>query len=167
MENIILDLKNYREDGCVFRRTAARGVVESEGKYLVIYSRYGDYKFPGGGREVDETLEDTLIREVREETGYLVIRESIKEYIKVQEKRKGEMDDILEMDSIYFLCDVETNIGERDLDEYEEEYDYQVEWLPLEESIRRNEAVEDYANIPWIVRENLVMKAILHNGKSS
>ena len=161
MEDIVLDLKNYNEDGSVFRRTAVRGIVERDGRFLVIYSKYGDYKFPGGGRETGETLEDTLIREVQEETGYLVIRENIKEYIQVQEKRKGTLDDILEMVSIYFLCDVETKVGERNLDEYEEEYDYQVEWLPLDEIIRRNESVKDYENIPWIVREILVMKSIL------
>ena len=161
MEDLVLDLKNYNKDGSVFRRTAVRGIVDRDGRFLVIYSKYGDYKFPGGGREVGETLEETLIREVQEETGYLVIRESIKEYIKVQEKRKGALEDILEMDSIYFLCNVETEIGERNLDEYEEEYDYQVEWLPLDEIIRRNESIKDYENIPWIVREILVMKTIL------
>lgn len=160
MKNIVLDLKNYKEDGSVFRRTAVRGIVEREGKFLIIHSKYGDYKFPGGGREAGETLEDTLIREVMEETGYLVDRESMKEYIKVLEKRKGEQNDILEMESIYFLCNVEVAAGERNLDKYEEEYDYQVEWLPLDEIIRRNELVQDYENIPWIVREILVMKTI-------
>lgn len=47
------------------------------------------------------------------------------------------------------------------MDEYEKEYDYQVDWLPLEEIIGRNELVENYENIPWIIRETMVMKEIL------
>ena len=47
------------------------------------------------------------------------------------------------------------------MDEYEKEYDYQVDWLSLEEIISRNELVENYENIPWIVRETMVMKEIL------
>ena len=49
----------------------------------------------------------------------MILDRRIKEYIKVQEKRKGVQEDILEMDSIYFLCNVETENGERNLDEYE------------------------------------------------
>lgn len=165
MENIVLDLKNYNAKGSVFKRTAVRGIIERDGKYLIVFSKYGDYKFPGGGMEEKETLEETLVREVQEETGYAVIRKSVKEYMKVQEKRKGEFEDILEMDSYYFLCNVEADAGNRDLDDYEKEYDYQVAWLPLEEIIKRNESVDDFEKIPWIVRENMVMKAIIDKGK--
>lgn len=47
------------------------------------------YKFPGGGMEEGETLEDTLIREMLEETGYKVKPDSIREFLKVKERRKG------------------------------------------------------------------------------
>lgn len=165
VENIILDLNNYNAEGSVFKRTAARGIVERDGKYLIVYSKYGDCKFPGGGREDGETLEETLIREVQEETGYVVIRKSVKEYIKVQEKRKGLFEDVLEMDSYYFLCNVEADAGNRDLDDYEKEYDYQVAWLPLKEIIKRNESVDKFEKIPWIIRENIVMKSIIDKGQ--
>ncbi len=163
MKELFLDMKNYGEGTSVFKRTAVRGIVMREGKYLTIYSKHGDYKFPGGGREEGETLQETLVREMQEETGYHVIIDSIKEGILVHERRKGEYEDILEMDSYYFFCQVEQEAGERNLDEYEEEYDYQVAWLPLEEIIHKNQEVEDYENIPWILRENMVMKEIISN----
>lgn len=61
----------------------------------------------------------------------------------------------------YYFCTIDEEAEERNLDEYEKEYDYQVAWLPLKEIIGRNELVGNYENIPWIVRETMVMKEIL------
>lgn len=36
-----------------------------------MYSNKGDYKFPGGGVEGNESHSECLIREVAEETGYI------------------------------------------------------------------------------------------------
>ena len=165
MKERIIDLKNYIENGSVFKRTAVRGIIERDGKYLIIHSKYGDYKFPGGGAHEGESLTDTLIREVREETGYEVLIESIEEYMKVNEKRKGEPEDLLDMDSYYFFCQVSEIAGDRDLDDYEEEYDYQVAWMTLEDIIAKNESVENHENIPWVSRETLVMKELLADRK--
>ena len=158
-----IDLKNYIENGTVFRRTAVRGIIQRNGQFLIIHSmKYGDYKFPGGGRHDDEELLDTLMREVREETGYHVITETAKLYMKVTERRKGDPDDMLEMTSWYYVCDVEEEQGDRNLDDYEEEYDYRVKWMSLEEAIAANERVRELEAVPWVVRENEVMRQIVH-----
>lgn len=160
IKEMTLDLKDYIAGGTVFKRKAFRGIIRHEDKYLVIHGKYGDYKFPGGGMEDGENLTDTLLREVQEETGYRVIADSIKDYILVHEKRKGDPDDLLEMDSWYFFCDVEQEVSERNLDEYEQEYDYQAAWLPLHDIIQKNESVKEYGKIPWIVRETMVMHKV-------
>lgn len=160
IKEITLDLKDYTEGGTVFRRKAVRGIVKQGEKYLVIYSKYGDYKFPGGGMEDGEELQDTLIREVQEETGFRVTAESIADYLLVHEKRKGAPEDLMEMDSWYYFCEVQETVYERNLDDYEKEYDYQAAWLPLSEVIRRNEAITDYEKIPWVVRETMVMREV-------
>ena len=67
-----LDLNNYDLTQSVFKRVAARGIIRANNNYLMIYSKYGDYKFPGGGLNQGETGEDALFREVQEETGYRV-----------------------------------------------------------------------------------------------
>ena len=159
-----IDLNNYIENGTVFRRTAVRGIIRKDGKFLIIHSmKYGDYKFPGGGKHDDEALVDTLVREVREETGYLVRPETAIPYMKVMERRKGDPDDMLEMTSWYYLCDVEAEQGDRNLDDYEEEYDYRVQWMSLGEAIVENERVRELDAVPWVVRENEVMKQILED----
>lgn len=161
MKELIIDLHDYIEGGTVFRRTAVRGIIQRDGKYLLIHSKYGDHKFPGGGMKKGESLEQTLFREVQEETGYLVRNKSVSEGIIVHEKRKGDPDDLMEMDSYYFFCDVEEKVGERNLDDYEQQYDYKVIWMTLNEAIANNESVKNYENIPWIKRETMVMKELL------
>ena len=161
IKEFTLDLKDYKEGGTVFRREAVRGVIRRGNRYLVIHGKYGDYKFPGGGRKRGESLTDTLCREVQEETGYKVIIQSIGDYFLVHEKRKGDPDDLLEMDSRYYFCEVEETVYERNLDDYEKEYEYQAEWLPLEETTQKNESAEQYEKIPWVIRETLVMKEVL------
>lgn len=155
---LFVDLKDYREGGGVFKRTAARGIIKRGNKYLLIHSKYGDCKFPGGGAEEGETPEQTLVREVKEETGYRVIPSSIKYFGMVHEKRKGTDEDILEMDSFYYTCAVEDIAGERRLDEYEEEYEYNPGWLTLREAIDFNSAITEDDAVPWVTRDVKVME---------
>lgn len=163
--DIIIDLKNYESENSVFKRTAARAMIKKEDKYLLIFSKYGDYKFPSGGMKKGEQIEETLLREVQEETGYHVIKDTIKSYGKVTERRKGEYDDVMEMDSYYFFCEVEAEAGKRNLDLYEEEYDYQVLWMTLSEAIEKNTKVTDLDICPWVIRDTKVMESLMKNFK--
>ena len=66
-------------EGETIYREAVRGIILNGKKLLMIYSsKDGDYKFPGGGVELGETYEETLVREVKEESGALeLIKEAI------------------------------------------------------------------------------------------
>lgn len=186
MKQIDLDTKNYKENGSVFKRVAVRGIIKRGDLYLIIVNKYGDHKFPGGGQNQGETLEETLLREVQEESGYLVKKDSIKEYIVIHERRRGMIEDILEMDSYYYLCEVEEELGERNLDEYEQEEDFQVAWLPIREIYENNENIitksqeflqnPDLKNetlkerdfevvIAYLTRENIAIQEILKAGE--
>lgn len=54
---------NYRE--------AVRAVIVQNNKILLAHSNMGDYKFPGGGVDKNESHGEGLLREVAEETGYI------------------------------------------------------------------------------------------------
>ena len=41
MTEFTVDLHNYPEGGSVFRRTAVRGIIERDGKYLLVAGKYG------------------------------------------------------------------------------------------------------------------------------
>ncbi|MBQ8344111.1 MAG: NUDIX domain-containing protein, partial [Clostridia bacterium] len=54
-------------------RIGCRGIVLQDGKLLVSREEISDYwMLPGGGIEKDESLAECCIREVLEETGYIV-----------------------------------------------------------------------------------------------
>ncbi|MBN8209878.1 NUDIX hydrolase [Bacillus sp. NTK071] len=60
---------------------AAAGIVESEGKYLVVKKKYGGLKgqwsFPAGFVDAGETVDEAAVREVFEETGIIAETVSI------------------------------------------------------------------------------------------
>lgn len=165
MKKLAIDLHNYKTDGSVFHRIAVRGVISrknisGEIELLMIHGKYGDYKFPGGGQEKNETNIETLYREVKEETGFTVKPNTEKELFYVLERRKGDPDDIMEMENFYFQCDITGLQGEQDLDQYEKDYQYKTIWITAEEAISKNKSVTDFENIPWIKRETLVLTHI-------
>ncbi|WP_144765149.1 NUDIX hydrolase [Curtobacterium sp. 9128] len=56
-------------------RLAAYGVVVRDGRVLLAMQRFpeaGTWALPGGGVEFNETVEDAVVREFMEETGYEV-----------------------------------------------------------------------------------------------
>lgn len=106
-----MDKKDYVPNGSVFSRPSARAVIIKDRKIAMVYSKkYHYYKFPGGGIEIGECVEDALIREVSEETGLCVIRDSIQEYGQVRRIQKGTKEDIFIQDNYYFLCRVKEDL---------------------------------------------------------
>lgn len=162
MKELTLDLAEGIDDGKFRGRIAARGIICRNGRYLVITGKYGDCNFPGGGMEQGESLQETLVREVREETGYHVNPDSIRDAFLVHERRKGQQyETILIMDSYYYFCEVEDVPGEAHLTEAEQEKGYRSTWLSLTEMLSRNERIQDLSGTPWVVREKLVIKELL------
>lgn len=163
MEDLLLsiDRKDYAKTGKRCRRIAVRGIIKKENKYAMIHSeKYGEYKFPGGGMKEGETKEDTLKREVREETGLVVKEESIKYIGRAEEIRKGLYDAVFEMTSYYYQCDVEDKLVPRELDDYEREYGYELEFVTLDEAIKNNKNIKETRNIPWIDRDTIIMEKL-------
>ena len=103
-ELFVLDKKNYDPNGSVGRRPSVRGIIIRDGRIAMMHSKkYDYYKLPGGGIEAGETLEETLIREVREESGLVVKPETIKEFGYVRRIEKGKEEDIFVQDNFFSL----------------------------------------------------------------
>ena len=65
-------------------RYACRGVVIQDNKILLSYkTKVDQWMLPGGGRKVEESNTDRVIRELSEEPGYIVVPE--KEMVEVIE----------------------------------------------------------------------------------
>lgn len=166
-ELFVIDKKNYIENGTVGRRPSVRGIVIKDGNVAMMHSlKYDYYKLPGGGIENGETYEETLVREVREESGLVVIKESIKEFGYVRRIEKGKIEDIFVQENFYFLCDVEEkNVGQ-ELDDYEEDEIFTLEFVSPDHAIYINEnadhkeKVEQQTFSGMILRENRVLEIV-------
>ncbi len=167
-----LDWHNYKEDWPVIRREAVRGIIRNkEGKYAFVQSRlYGECKFPGGGVEEGESRQNTLVREVAEETGMVVIPASIRYFGETLERKKGYKDgeSIFEQRSYYYFCEVEEKCNSQRLTDSEKKLGYELKWMRLEEALRQMRKVEveleDWLwKIPWLRRDSSVMEILLHD----
>lgn len=135
-----IDKKNYPENAPVFRRPSVRGIILRGGKVAMMHSlKYGYYKLPGGGVEQGETLQQTLIREVAEESGLQVIPESIREFGYVERIEKGWDENIFVQENYYFFCHAEDALLPQQLDDYEAEEQFTLAFISPQEAIAANE----------------------------
>ena len=161
-----LDKKDYDPNGSRFVRPSVRGIIIKDGKVAMIHSqKYNYYKFPGGGMEKNEDQISTLFREVKEKTGLSVILDSIKEYGRVRRLQKGEKEDIFVQENYYYICDVEEEIEEQKLDDYEEEEAFTLEYVTPEfaidvnRNVKRDLGEEEAFYSVMIERDSLVLES--------
>ena len=127
-----MDRKNYNPDGKVYTRPSSRGIVVKDGKVLMNHvAKFDTYEFPEGGIEAGETPEQAMIREVAEETGRVVIPESVREFgIVIRRQRDSkDPDGIFEQRNYYYLCDVTDEVRPRKPDEHEIREGAEPVWL--------------------------------------
>ncbi len=166
-ELFVMDLKNYKPDGTVGKRPSVRGIIFKDGKVAMMHSmKYNYYKLPGGGVEEGENYEETLIREVREESGLIVKKESVKEFGYVRRLEKGLWENIFIQENFYYLCDVEDTAVSQDLDDYEAEERFTLEFVTPEHAISVNDNADHGAKNDaqtfkgMLLRENRVLEMI-------
>lgn len=164
MENLFtIDLKNYEDDWNRSYRLAVRGIIECGDKLAMVYnSKYDWYAFPGGGHEEGESLEETLIREVKEEVGLTVIPESIKEFGGSMLRRKSNFFEktIFDQENYYYTCKVHSEINEQKLEDYEAEEGLKLEFVDPTYALNVNLYNDhfDSNDIAWLDRETRILK---------
>ena len=133
-----MDAKDYDPDAPLHIRPSVRGIILQDGKVLMVHSlKYDYYKFPGGGIEVGESQEDALCREVREETGFTVLPESVREYGLVHRRERDDDGTTFVQDNLYYLCEIGAKLVQ-DLDDYEDEEGFTPEFVAPEWAIHVN-----------------------------
>jgi 8-oxo-dGTP pyrophosphatase MutT (NUDIX family) len=171
---VLFDEVIYRDDerllnfdnNRVILRNAVRAVIIKKNKILMVHlGKTNEYKFPGGGIEENETVEEALAREVLEEAGCNVIR--IEEKIGIMiELGIAEEDEnsIFKMISEYYAVKIGDNQFDQKLDKYEEDLEFIPCWTEIEKAYKTNREIIDngYASTPWIRRETRVLE-ILYN----
>ncbi len=147
-------------------RTAVRAILFYGDKVLMVKTNRGDYKFPGGGVEPGEDQEKALIREIAEETGYVMVKvkDKLGEVIQ-QHPDYTDNSKYFVMKSIYYLCELEslTNVGLK-LDDYEAEQGFHGEFVNLSEALEANLGIlksDSPGKNDWVEREVEVLKYLL------
>ena len=108
------------------------GIAIENGEIL-ISPQYDGYDFPGGTVKKGETHIDTLVREVKEETGYLVEPiELLNVYTSFFHHKKKNKD--YQSYLIYYLVKiVDGEISNEGFDEDEKEYAKTARWVNIKE----------------------------------
>ena len=140
---MILDEKNYTENMPVFERFVVRALIEKDGLFAMQQGKNGEYKIPGGGMDAGESIVQALAREVQEETGLVIIPESMKELGEIVEVRRDIFDENIKYiaHSMHYACEVEPEMVETALTESEKEKGFQLAWADIDTIIGINERV--------------------------
>ena len=150
-----MDEKNYTPDLKEIYRVAVRGIIFIDGKLLMIENNFGEAKLPGGGIESGEDDSEALVREVKEETGYDVLVESIVPFGEIEEKRLSVNEPKIwhQISRLYF-CDVYPEKGQCNYTENEKKYGFKQILYTLDEALQKHKAMLDKEGKPaWNQRE--------------
>lgn len=161
-----IDTKDYDPTGKAFVRPSVRGIIIRDGRVAMVHSQKYDYfKFPGGGIEDGESLEQALLREVAEESGLQVIPKSIREYGLVHRVQKGKKEAMFIQDNYYFLCDVEAELQPQHLDDYEAEERFTLEFVDPSHAIHTNRYMDHGPKDQIMLeREAKVLELLMQEG---
>ena len=156
MEKIlIMDEKNYTPDLEEICRVAVRGIIFIDGKLLMIENNFGEVKLPGGGIDSGEDDYKALAREVKEETGYDVILDTIVPFGEIEEKRLSVQEPMIwhQISRLYF-CDVYPEQGICNYTENERKYGFRQVLYTLDEALEINRIMlEREGKQAWNQRE--------------
>lgn len=159
---LVMDAKNYPPGMEEIYRVAVRGIIFINGKLLMIENSFGEAKLPGGGIEGDEDDYTALLREVKEETGFDVIPESIVPFGEIEEKRLSVKEPMIwhQFSRLYF-CEVYPGQGTCEYTENEKKYGFRQVLYTLEEALEKNYAMlEREGKQAWNQREYETLQLI-------
>jgi 8-oxo-dGTP pyrophosphatase MutT (NUDIX family) len=147
--------------GPVIERTAVRGVLFRGPDLLLLSSRHGDYKFPGGGVEPGESFDQALRREFREECGYdeVVVGPELATTREEVPAFDAEYD-VFAMTSYYFTCSGGVPGAAQELEGYEADLELTPVWISASDALAANQRVlaSGVGVMRWLVREIAVLE---------
>ena len=143
-------------------REAVRAVIRKEDQLLMVYIKSrSTYIFPGGGIEANESMEDTCLREAKEESGAIV---KIIRYLgfidEYSDSKYYEME--YNLKSHYYECEL-LELAEQNLLGYEERLGFEARFVTIEEALRHNVAKKDSTE-PYL-RRNIELLTLLKQNK--
>lgn len=157
----VYDSRNYTDDMPVFEKYSVRGVIVRDGKIATQMGSAGDYKILGGGVEPGEDFSDALLREVQEESGLIIKKETIREVGEIREEREDlfQKGTKYVCHSCFYFCEAKEELGELHMTESEIAKGYHLVWATPEEIIDGNQS---FLHQPWICRDTEFIRMMVN-----
>lgn len=130
------DIENYK----MFHRTSVRGIIFDKDKLVMVQTKYGDYKLPGGGVGDGESFEQALKREIQEETGYVDVSICCQVGHVIEQNIDWFEDNAyFQLDSYYFICRLNSDkTVSAKKEDYEVELDYKAVKVEADKALAVN-----------------------------
>lgn len=149
------------------RKTVRAIIRNQENQLLLVYSHYfNDYTFPGGGILPEESEEQALKRELKEELGAIQVN-LLEPCGTTKEMRYGikGSDNVYMQTSTYYLCEI-LAFGEQDLQQREIWHGIEPKWVDIDDALIQNENVikdekhQTKGLKTVLIRENMVLNKL-------
>lgn len=122
-------------------RIGCRGIIRKDSQILLVHELKTDlYMIPGGGHELGETLEECCIRELQEETGYVVKPSNEGAFLELNEYYEE-----YHYIGYYYICEI-MGTGTKLLTEVETMRRLVSEWVDLNIALEIFSHHSDYAS---------------------
>ena len=163
-----LDQKDYGQCTNTYVRNSARSIIIFGGKIAMVHSlKYDYYKFPGGGIREGEDPADAMIRETMEEAGLKVLPDTVQGYGLVHRIQKSTVveTECFIQDNYYYLCEAADTVETQNLDDYEAEERFTLEYIDPKTAIETNRRPDHGPKDPVMLeREARVLEMLIAEG---
>lgn len=136
MKELIIDNDNIKNERIDEEVTRVKVLIVNDKNEILLVNCYNEYQFPGGHLEENETPEEGLIREIKEETGantkiedynlFMVIKDYTKNYRETNKNRCNKI--------IYYILNKHYDISleNSSFSDYEKKGDFRLELVHLD-----------------------------------
>ena len=138
MKEIIYNPDNLKDEDMDELVVRTKGLLINSKNEITLGYSHKTYQFPGGHLEEGESLEECLLREIKEETGIELKDYNLKPFLRTvyytdNYKKSGKS----RKNEIYFYVintDEVVNMDNSNLDDWEREGNYIAKTMPIEEA---------------------------------
>lgn len=137
MKEILYNYDNLTKEEIDEVVIRTKALIINKNEEITLGYSHKTYQFPGGHLEDGETLEECLLREIKEETGIEIIDSKIKLFQKITYYNKNYHNSgkNRQNDIYYFVIktDAKFDMQNSNLDEWERDGNFMVKTIPLSE----------------------------------
>ena len=137
VKTIIHNKDNLKQEDINLKIYRSRAVIINSNNEILLGYLGGTYQFPGGHLEGNETIEECLVREVKEETGIDITGKFSKPFYKIiyynKDYPKVGVNRYCEFDYFIVKTDDKYDMSKTNFDEYEIKYNYELRYIKIDE----------------------------------